>query len=509
MVKDDTLCATCHETYYKAHRTIIHGNQSCEECHGPASEHLRTRGTTPGLIRSFKTMKPADAAEVCISCHDKLAKDGSGGTIWRTGAHAHSGATCTSCHRNHYTVPPGTPATKVAANFTSPPKENVFQLAAQEKVKKKEDLEAIRATYQSLGAPSAQACLQCHKEKAEMLTPAAPHQVNGPHGFKCASCHDPHGVVQRPARTEQCQSCHQDPKTMTWPHSAHAEAGLACVDCHNPHAAVPKLGAANPQTCYRCHNEKADLERIAHPHQINGQNCFQCQTCHNPHDRIRHETRTDVCLSCHQGHSPVLAWQSSIHATQDVACTDCHNPHPQSNVPAFVDISHTHIDRPKRLPMSVDEPRVCYRCHQKIEALFSLPYHHPLPEGKMTCSGCHDSHGQYQGNLKEELVNLVCYKCHAEKQGPFVFEHPPVTENCAICHNPHGSVDKGMLLQPATFLCLRCHPGHHGDNETLISAIPGRNRSNQRGLYTNCAQCHTQIHGTNRISNSGFGHFTR
>jgi DmsE family decaheme c-type cytochrome len=159
--------------------------------------------------------------------------------------------------------------------------------------------------------------------------------------------------------------------------------------------------------------------------------------------------------------------------------------------------------------MSVEEPRVCYRCHQKIEALFSLPYHHPLPEGKMTCSGCHDSHGQAHGNLNEELVNLVCYKCHADKQGPFVFEHPPVTENCAICHNPHGSADKGMLLQPATFLCLRCHPGHHGDDTTLISPIPGRGRAFQRGLYMNCTQCHAQIHGTNRISNSGLGHFTR
>ena len=48
----------------------------------------------------------------------------------------------------------------------------------------------------------------------------------------------------------------------------------------------------------------------------------------------------------------------------------------------------------------------------------------------MVCSDCHDPHGQETGNLKEATINLLCYKCHAEKQGPFAFEHPPVRENC-------------------------------------------------------------------------------
>ena len=78
----------------------------------------------------------------------------------------------------------------------------------------------------------------------------------------------------------------------------------------------------------------------------------------------------------------------------------------------------------------------------------------------MVCSDCHDPHGQDLDNLKEETVNLLCYKCHAEKQGPFAFEHPPVTERCTICHEPHGTVANNLLRQPATFLCLRCHAGH-------------------------------------------------
>ena len=86
--------------------------------------------------------------------------------------------------------------------------------------------------------------------------------------------------------------------------------------------------------------------------------------------------------------------------------------------------------------------------------------HHPIKEGKMVCSDCHDAHGQPKATSRPRRVNLLCYKCHAEKQGPFAYEHPPVTENCAICHEPHGTVANNLLRQPTTFLCLRCHTGH-------------------------------------------------
>jgi DmsE family decaheme c-type cytochrome len=166
-------------------------------------------------------------------------------------------------------------------------------------------------------------------------------------------------------------------------------------------------------------------------------------------------------------------------------------------VQQVVGISHTNVARPKRLMMSVQEPESCYKCHPKIFGLTSLPSHHPIKEGKMVCSDCHDAHGQREGNLKGETVNLLCYKCHAEKQGPFAYAHPPVTENCAICHEPHGTVANNLLKQPPTFLCLRCHSGHlnsHGPqaNATNINI----NTSIRRALYTNCTECHTRIHGS-------------
>ena len=45
----------------------------------------------------------------------------------------------------------------------------------------------------------------------------------------------------------------------------------------------------------------------------------------------------------------------------------------------------------------------------------------------MTCSDCHAVHGSAGPKLaKRDTVNTTCYTCHAEKRGPFVWEHAPV-----------------------------------------------------------------------------------
>jgi DmsE family decaheme c-type cytochrome len=150
--------------------------------------------------------------------------------------------------------------------------------------------------------------------------------------------------------------------------------------------------------------------------------------------------------------------------------------------------------------MSVNQPTVCFRCHNDIYGKTAMPSHHPIKEGKMVCSDCHDAHGQALGNLKEPTLNLVCYRCHAEKQGPFAYEHPPVTEDCSICHEPHGTVANNLLRQPPVFLCLRCHTGHRTgpgfhDAQQVLADI-GTTPSLQPAFYTECTQCHAQIHGS-------------
>ncbi|MDC0936006.1 cytochrome c3 family protein, partial [Pirellulales bacterium] len=274
------------------------------------------------------------------------------------------------------------------------------------------------------------------------------------------------------------------------------------------------LGAISPTVCYQCHGEKHELEEVAHPHQIHGPNSLNCTSCHEAHGNVMPSSRKQLCLECHNATSPNAAWHSSTHDLAGVACTDCHNPHPDTSIQRIVNVRHTSVKRPERLPMSVNEPEACYKCHPKILGLTGLPSHHPIQEGKVTCSDCHDAHGRAEGNLKEPTLNLVCYKCHADKQGPFAYEHPPVTEDCSICHESHGTVANNLLRQPPAFLCLRCHTGHRvdpttGDHFGLPVADIDTNPALRAAYYSDCTQCHDQVHGSDHPSQRRSGALLR
>ncbi|MBU0947093.1 MAG: hypothetical protein KJ804_01265 [Proteobacteria bacterium] len=76
---------------------------------------------------------------------------------------------------------------------------------------------------------------------------------------------------------------------------------------------------------------------------------------------------------------------------------------------------------------TVQQPVVCFECHKATKVAVRKQSHHPIMEGKVNCSDCHNPHGSLsKGMLKTESVNQLCYQCHADKRGPFIFEHPPV-----------------------------------------------------------------------------------
>ena len=65
----------------------------------------------------------------------------------------------------------------------------------------------------------------------------------------------------------------------------------------------------------------------------------------------------------------------------------------------------------------------------------------------MSCSSCHNPHdGNRPKMIGADSVNELCYKCHTEKRGPFLFEHAAVREDCVSCHDPHGSNHKRLLV---------------------------------------------------------------
>ena len=206
------------------------------------------------------------------------------------------------------------------------------------------------------------------------------------------------------------------------------------------------------------------------------------------------EAQNQACLTCHQG-GKRTHWQTSLHASRDTTCVSCHQVH----------TGHDKV-RDKK-----DQAQVCYTCHKEQRAQNQRPSRHPIPEGKVTCSDCHNPHGSAgTKNMVRDSVNETCYTCHMEKRGPFVRSHQPVQEDCTICHNPHGTTTPNLLKARPPFLCQECHEptGHRGNPGAFTTGAPtGTTAANL--LARGCVNCHTNIHGTNNPTSASGGRSLR
>ena len=109
---------------------------------------------------------------------------------------------------------------------------------------------------------------------------------------------------------------------------------------------------------------------------------------------------------------------------------------------------------------AADQLKLCVNCHRDKVAKLDKSGHMPVREGKMECSSCHNPHGSTNVRLLKtgNTINESCTSCHAEKRGPYLFEHAGITgDSCATCHDPHGSSNDRMLVAKLPFLCQRCH----------------------------------------------------
>jgi DmsE family decaheme c-type cytochrome len=101
--------------------------------------------------------------------------------------------------------------------------------------------------------------------------------------------------------------------------------------------------------------------------------------------------------------------------------------------------------------------------------------------------------------LREDSVNENCYTCHAEKRGPFLWEHAPVNESCTNCHEPHGSTNLRLLKVRQPRLCQQCHI------ESRHPTSPYNPRLGPKQVVNrSCVNCHQKIHGSNHPSGFAF-----
>lgn len=278
--------------------------------------------------------------------------------------------------------------------------------------------------------------------------------------------------------------------------------------------AVPAFSRNGADTCLNCHNDAKVLSifRTKHaqpqdPQSPFGHGQLQCEACHGPggahtarvkkgesrppvirfgsHAATPVDVQNGACLGCHKADMNA-GWHGGAHDDNRVACVDCHRSHAEKD-PVLVQAS---------------QPDVCGTCHQAQRMDHAKAFTHPLRQGQMSCTGCHSPHGTTaEFQLVRQNINETCATCHAEKRGPFLWEHAPVAEDCTLCHASHGSSQPGMLKQRGPLLCQQCHSqAGHPSFVQGSSALPGGAMPSSYLLGGNCLNCHSQIHGSNHPS---------
>jgi DmsE family decaheme c-type cytochrome len=263
-------------------------------------------------------------------------------------------------------------------------------------------------------------------------------------------------------------------------------------------ATTPGAEYVGMEECLTCHDEDLMKDQRAQVHlRLPGDTGESCEVCHGPGSIHADEEEGFIaspndanCLTCHRGSHPlagtdrkvVMDWFFAGHKTAGVKCIDCHEIH-GTNPTAL----HA---KPEFQVQNIDAgSALCVSCHQEVLGRISMPYRHPLREGAMSCTDCHNPHSNQSRQLLAK--NETCVKCHQAQQGLFAREHQPVAEDCTLCHDPHGSPVPNMASVGQPMLCLQCH-SLTLNRHNLVSGVGNPSPAALR----DCTACHGSIHGS-------------
>jgi DmsE family decaheme c-type cytochrome len=289
------------------------------------------------------------------------------------------------------------------------------------------------------------------------------------------------------------------------PASIAALAAPVATDAIRPESGEAQQGGfAGQDTCVVCH-EGFDTSISATKHGFvrdprTPAAAQGCETCHGPAQahtedpenvkpprvftRMAPADVSATCTTCHNRTEHAF-WSGSQHDSRNLGCTTCHSVHtPKSE--------HGQL-------RAKDQSAQCAPCHRDKVNKLDRSGHMPVREGKLQCTSCHNPHGSKNVRLLRAgfTVNETCATCHADKRGPFLWEHAPVRESCVTCHDPHGSSNDRMLVAKLPFLCQRCHV-HTRHPATIYDQ--GVLATSNRIFGRSCVSCHAQIHGSNHPS---------
>jgi DmsE family decaheme c-type cytochrome len=285
------------------------------------------------------------------------------------------------------------------------------------------------------------------------------------------------------------------PKPSTGPPVADAQGFIgeaACVDCHdeqksgyfasNHHRATDPRTPGAKQSCETCHGpagKHATDDPVLNP-------------IGKDFTKMKPAEITAVCTTCHNRGEHAL-WDGSQHDRRGLTCTTCHAVHSYKSEQGQL-VKKTQLD-------------VCATCHRDKVSKIDRSGHMPVREGKMQCTTCHNTHGSTSVKLlrKGDSVAELCTSCHADKRGPYLWEHAPSRDGCVTCHDPHGSPNERMLVAKPPILCQRCHVSTRHPSTIYDDALVGPDSTASIRVYVrSCVICHAAIHGSNHPSGQRF-----
>ena len=267
---------------------------------------------------------------------------------------------------------------------------------------------------------------------------------------------------------ETCQACHQKVYDQL------KKTAMGTLFLKHPRTAAEKLG------CETCHGPATE-------HVGSGGKSFEGMRLFTKGTPTPVSVQNDTCLKCHQKRNR-LFWSGSVHETQGLACTSCHVVHTGPGIANRSQLARITV---------ADTCNTCHKEQVRAENKFS---HHPMREGKMNCASCHNPHGTAAPKLVKAIsTRELCFNCHAQYRGPFIFQHPPVMEDCFNCHQPHGSNYPSLLKTPPVRLCRDCHITFHNTQFQTSAANRNKTRINMMA-GSGCVNCHRNIHGSNSIN---------
>lgn len=270
-----------------------------------------------------------------------------------------------------------------------------------------------------------------------------------------------------------------------------------------PAAAPPPGDYVGEATCLGCHGDQK-YDRTAHGHAFNERTPAAnrgCESCHGPgkahaesgdvtlirnFKTIPASEASETCATCHNRGTHAL-WAGSQHDQRNVSCVTCHSVHAAKGAPQL---------------KASTQMELCATCHRNVVNRQHRFNHMPVRENALTCTSCHNVHGSTNVRLLRvgTTIDESCQSCHAEKRGPYLWEHAPVSESCITCHDPHGSNNDRMLVAKQPFLCQRCHvTSRHPP--TVYDGFVLNNSSNANKIAgRGCTVCHQMVHGSNAPS---------